>query len=92
MALEIKKIVNAWITSFNPDENEKALAEKRFSICSTCEFNKKTLLGVETCSKCGCPLSKKVFTSLDYTTCPIGKWDEVDKEYRKNKHSKYKII
>ena len=92
MSFEVKKIVDAWITSFNPDKEERELAEKRYSICNTCEFNKKNLIGVETCNKCGCPLSKKVFTSLDYTTCPIGKWDDVNKDFIKNKKNKYKII
>lgn len=92
MDLNIKKIVNAWVTSFNPSEDEKQLAEKRLTVCNTCEFKGKNILLVDTCTKCGCPLSKKIFTSLDYTTCPLGKWDDLDREFKISKKDKYKII
>lgn len=92
MDINVKKIVSAWVTSFNPKEDERKLAENRFTICSTCEFKGKNILSVDICTKCGCPLSKKVFTSLDYTTCPLGKWDDLDKEFKNIKKDKYKII
>lgn len=92
MDLDVKKIVNAWITSFNPNEDEKKLAEDRLSICSKCEFRGKTILSVEVCKKCGCPLSKKVFTAVGQDTCPLNKWDSVDKEFKNSKKHKYNII
>jgi hypothetical protein len=89
----ISEIVGAWITSFNPDENEKKLAENRYSICFTCP-NRVKKLGIEVCNKCGCPLSKKIFTQKLNDSCPLGKWDEVDAQFQKTKHnsSKFKLF
>ena len=37
----------------------------------------KTVVGVRTCTSCGCPVSKKVFTS-SFNPCPELKWENVD--------------
>jgi hypothetical protein len=96
MELDVKKIVNAWITSFNPNEDEKKLAQDRYSICLSCEYRGKNIVSLEVCKKCGCPLSKKIFTNVDVkskmTSCPLGKWDELDKKFKESKNQKYKLI
>lgn len=88
---KIKEIVTAWIVSFNPSEDEKLLAEKRYEICNSCTNRVNNILGVEICKVCGCPLSKKIFTLKDQESCPIKKWDEVDSEFREIKKNKYKL-
>jgi hypothetical protein len=78
-----KEIFDAWVTSLNPNEEEKILANKRLDICKGCEFKKETIKGYRwstVCSACGCPLSKKVFSSL-FNPCPKKKWEDVDTEY-----------
>lgn len=84
---KIYEIADAWIRAANPTNEEKIHAERRYSICEGCEYRKKTL-GVDLCSKCGCPLSKKIFSSKMSETCPIGLWDAIDKDYKKNVLSK----
>jgi hypothetical protein len=56
---------------FNPNEPKSGeeLAAYRLSICSTCEFFKKT---GNRCKKCGCFMKLK--TTLAHAKCPIGKW------------------
>lgn len=88
---KITEIVTAWMVSFNPTSEEKLLAEKRYEICSLCP-NRVNRLGVEVCSACGCPLSKKIFTLKDQDTCPLHKWNEVDLEFRKTKKTNYKLF
>lgn len=92
MDINIKKIVGAWVTSFNPSPDEKKLAEDRYNICYTCEHKGKNGIGTEVCKACGCPLSKKVFTLTDQDSCPEGKWKELDQEFRKTKKHKYKLF
>ncbi len=58
------------MTSFNPSDEEKELADKRLGICNECPF-KKELLGVALCGECGCPLSKKAYSQYG---CPLQKW------------------
>lgn len=78
MSFNIKTIVKAWGISFNPSNQQKALAERRAEICLTCPA--KTKIGVmQLCSECGCPISKKVFTD-EVNPCPLGKWT-FDEEY-----------
>jgi len=89
---KVKEIVTAWMISFNPTEEEKILAEKRYEICNGCEKRGKNLVGVEVCKACGCPLSKKIFTLKDEDSCPLKKWKEVDIEFRKTKSSKYNLF
>lgn len=88
---KIKEIITAWVVSFNPTDEEKLLAEKRYEICSTCPI-RGNLIGIEICTECGCPLSKKVFTLKDQDSCPLKKWDNVDAEFRKTKKNKYKLF
>jgi hypothetical protein len=93
---KITEIMGAWIVSFNPTEDQKKLAEKRYEICLGCEFYGKSrpITGDEYCKKCLCPIQKKVYTQKINDTCPIGKWIEIENEFRKNKlkNDKYKMI
>lgn len=89
---KIKEIVTAWIVSFNPSNEEKLLAEKRYEICFSCEHRANNLLNIEVCKSCGCPLSKKIFTLKDQESCPLKKWDKVDVEFREIKKNKYKLM
>ena len=94
--LDVKDIVSSWITSFNPTAEEKKLAEQRYEICLGCENygKKRPVTGDEYCKKCICPIQKKVYTQKKNDTCPLRKWDKVEKEHRENKfkNDKYKII
>jgi hypothetical protein len=93
---KISEIIGAWIVSFNPTPEQKELAEKRYEICLGCEFygEKRLLSGDEYCKKCHCPIQKKVYTQKMGETCPLNKWEVVEKEARKNKlkNNKYNII
>jgi hypothetical protein len=93
---KIKEIINAWAVSFNPTPEQKELAEKRYEICLGCEHYGKSrpVIGDEYCKKCLCPIQKKVYTQKANDTCPLKKWDAVEKEFRDNKlkNNKYKII
>jgi len=80
MKLDIHKIAKAWAISFNPSSSELLLAEKRLEVCHSCDMAANNILNISTCSACGCPLSKKVYTT-DYNDCPLNKWEEVDKNY-----------
>ena len=91
MDINIKKIVNAWLTSFNPTKEEKELAEKRYNICFGCD-QRASLLKIEHCKACGCPLSKKIFSLAARDSCPKGKWDELDNEFNKNKKTKLTLF
>lgn len=81
--INYKEIFNAWKTSFNPTPLQRELAEKRLNVCIGCEFKKDVIKNKEwssICGSCGCPLSKKIFTSQT-KSCPLSKWDIVDMEY-----------
>lgn len=85
-----KEILESWVVSFNPSNDEKILAEKRLNICSTCEFKKEFIKNNKWsffCGKCGCPLNKKVFSRL-YNPCPLEKWDEVDSQHKTRQEKK----
>lgn len=91
MELDFKKILNAWITAYNPSEQQLLLANKRNEICEVCPSRKKITgklkIGV-VCGECGCPITKKIF-SADFNDCPLKKWESVDKTYfPKSKDSK----
>lgn len=81
---KVSEIVTAWAISFNPNDDQKKLADGRYEICLSCDKRKKRL-GIEICGECGCPLSKKIFTQKLNESCPLRKWDDIDKKYRKNK-------
>ena len=81
--INIKEILDAWITSFNPTDEELSRANDRYDICSTCPARKEIVSGVNwalVCGACGCPLSKKVYSKIS-NACPLKKWEEVDKKH-----------
>lgn len=69
---KLKDIVLSWAASFNPTESQKELAEKRLSICTSCEFAGMNPIG-PFCKICGCAFRAKVFTSSE-KGCPKNKW------------------
>jgi hypothetical protein len=81
--MNISEIVTAWITSFNPTDQQKKIAIERAEICFGCDRIKtKSVLSkkLKVCGACGCPIDKKVF-SQEYNPCPLKKWEDVDKKY-----------
>ena len=74
---KIEEIFKAWNITLNPNNKQSELASKRLEICNSCEY-KKTTLGVNICSVCGCSLKAKVF-SPKIDACPKGKWYKIDK-------------
>jgi len=79
--MNLKQIVDAWMTSFNPTSEQDNLAKKRVEICEMCPslkkvFNKKWSAY---CGECGCPISKKIYAT-ENNPCPLLKWSEVDGE------------
>jgi len=75
-----KEIFNSWLSAKNPTKEQKELAEKRYSICSTCEYKKPLIKNnrwSEICLRCGCPLNKKIFSNI-YNSCPLKKWGDSD--------------
>lgn len=95
MGLDFLEILNAWMTSANPNDLQKELAEKRLAFCSTCDFKKEVLRKKQwsaICGGCGCPISKKIFTD-QYGSCPLHKWESVEDDYKdKLKVKKRSII
>jgi len=90
MELNFKKIIKAWITAANPTPSQKELAEKRMEICNGCEHKKVIIKKLDIsvlCGKCGCPLSKKIFTN-NIEACPLNKWIEIEKDYFSIKSNK----
>jgi len=85
--MNVGEIVKAWITSFNPKESEEKMAMGRKAICEECPSNKQILKKrgwTSICKKCGCPISKKIYT-ISYNPCPLGKWAEVDNLFFEDK-------
>ena len=81
--INIKEILDAWITSFNPTDEELSRANDRYDVCSTCPARKEIVSRVNwtlVCDACGCPLSKKVYSKIA-NACPLKKWEDVDKKH-----------
>jgi len=81
--LNFKEIFKAWVTLSNPTEQQKQLANARFSICEGCQYKKETIKQKKwalICGKCGCPLKAKIFSS-EINPCPMGYWKEIDKNF-----------
>jgi hypothetical protein len=76
------EIGRAWIIAANPSDNQKELAQKRYSICIECTHYKKSrpITHDEYCGVCLCPLSKKIYSD-NFNECPKGNWLEVDKKF-----------
>lgn len=77
------EIIDAWFRSLNPNEKESNLARERLDICMGCDFRKEVIRKKKwsaLCGKCGCPIQKKIFTD-QYGSCPLNKWDGIEKKY-----------
>ena len=75
--LKIVEIAKAWIAAANPTLEQKVLAEERAAICEECPHkNYIESMNIWTCGKCGCPLSKKVFSSAGPNACPDQRWKQ----------------
>lgn len=86
--IDLNEIVNAWITSFNPTEEVQTLANKRMEICNGCESNIPLFRDKKwsrVCNECGCPIAKKIFSHKNNDACDLGKWNDVDDEFKKTK-------
>lgn len=82
--MNFREIIDAWIISFNPTDQQKHLAELRCKICDEC-LSKKHMGNLAYCGECGCPIGKKIFTNSS-NPCDLKKWDKVDEPYfKKNK-------
>ncbi len=71
--MDLINIAKSWIIARNPNEEQKRIAESRISICNGCDFSGK-VLGVEVCTRCECPLSKKIFSPKGPGECPESLW------------------
>jgi hypothetical protein len=81
--IDYEEIFNAWKISLNPTPKQEELAKLRLEVCLGCEFRKEIVKGLKWsafCKKCGCPLSKKVF-STNYNACPEKFWGDIDSGY-----------
>lgn len=69
---KLKEIGEGWLNNLlrdNPEIEEQA--KERLAICSSCP-NRITMLGVDVCALCHCPLSAKARSQE--SECPAGKW------------------
>jgi hypothetical protein len=71
---KVKEILLSYMTSINPTEEQKEVAEKRLEICAGCEFWVQGAVR-DYCSKCGCTTKAKVFSPVGAAACPMGKWN-----------------
>jgi hypothetical protein len=72
---KVQEILQSYLTSFNPTEEQKETAEKRLAICAACEFWVQGSVR-DCCSKCNCTTSAKVFSPKGADACPEKKWLE----------------
>ena len=66
-----KEILSGWKNALIPDDAVDAIAKQRLDVCNTCE-HKTTMLGMDCCGLCHCPLLAK--TKSPNSKCPCGKW------------------
>ena len=91
--LNVKQIIEAWIISYKPSDEQRNLAELRGEICDKCDSKlpKNKLFNMPVCKECGCPIGKKIFTN-EYNPCPLSKWDETDAEFFGKKKIKNTLL
>ena len=74
---KISEIFQAWVAAANPTPEQYTIANHRSHICDSCEY-KTYVKAINSfiCGKCGCPLSKKVFSPKPgKEACPLAKWE-----------------
>ena len=90
MKIDIKEVVEAWLTKATATDSEKQLAEARLAICNECDQRQHNdTFGFWFCGKCGCPLKGKAFTKKE-NACPLKKWNQVELEHYVQKLNKPK--
>lgn len=72
---KLVEILQSYVTSFDPTEEQKELAEKRLAICMDCEHWVQGSIR-DYCNICQCTTSKKVFSPKGADACPKKKWLE----------------
>ena len=72
---KLQEILESYLISFNPTQEQKELAEKRLQVCNDCEFWIQGTIR-DYCNKCGCTTSAKVFSPKGADSCPMKKWIE----------------
>lgn len=55
----------------------------RYDICKSCEH---FIHLTNQCNKCGCFMSAKTY--LPHSSCPVGKWEKVVREFTDNQDKK----
>lgn len=70
---KVKEILLSYMTSINPTEEQKEIAEKRLEICASCEFWVQGAVR-DYCSVCGCTTKAKVFSPKGSEACPKKMW------------------
>ena len=76
--LKLVEIAKAWIAAANPTSEQQQIADYRISVCDVCP-HKGYIKAADThiCGKCGCPLSKKIFSPLPgEQACPDQRWEK----------------
>ena len=83
MMIDYEEIFKAWKASIKPTPKQEEHAQKRLDVCLGCDYRKEVLKGVKWsayCGACGCPINKKIFSSI-FNACTKNKWGDVDSEY-----------
>ena len=78
--MDFIKIAKAWIASYNPNEKQLNMAKDRYTICDVCPSKVESTMFNYKCNECGCPISKKIFSST-FNDCPLSKWESIDLKY-----------
>ena len=75
---KISEIFQAWVAVANPTPEQLSIAQHRSQICDGCEHKTySNTIKIFVCGKCGCPLSKKVFSPKPGPeACPLAKWEK----------------
>ena len=76
--MSIREIIDAWVRSYNPTDEEKKIAEDRLMICQDCPSYQDITFGkipkpFYVCKDCGCPIPKKIFAK-NKESCPKKIW------------------
>ena len=76
--LKIVEIAKAWIAAANPTPEQQTIAEYRAAVCDECPHRKHVEhINTFVCGRCGCPLSKKIFSPLPgQQACPDQRWQK----------------
>ena len=74
--IKLVEIAKSWIIAANPTPEQQEIAEYRVSICEKCPHKQyHSNIDIFTCELCGCPLNKKVYSSLPGPeSCPDKRW------------------